>query len=96
MSANDGWKQFLGLCLKVKKADELNQFFELFLTPEEQRAIAERCRIVQGLLKQEQSQREIAEELGVSIATITRGSNQLKRTKPSMKASLLRMLTKVS
>ena len=33
-----------------------------------------------GLLKKQKTQREIAEDLNVSIAKITRGSNELKRT----------------
>ena len=38
-----------------------------------------RYSIIHELIKQEKTQREIAKELNVSIAKISRGSNELKR-----------------
>jgi TrpR family trp operon transcriptional repressor len=70
--------QFLKLCLEMNTIEELEQLFELFLTLEEKDDLAKRLLIVQALLEKEQSQRDIAKSLQVSIAKITRGSNQLK------------------
>jgi len=74
-----GWNQFLDVCLATKNRKMLDQLFELFLTAEERSAISMRLLLVQALLKKEKTQREIAEHLNVSIAKITRGSNELKR-----------------
>lgn len=69
------------------EADNASMMLELLdalLTPEEQRALTDRCLIFQGLLKKEQTQRDLAKQLEVSIATITRGSNQLKKISPAL------------
>ncbi|MFT3742109.1 MAG: trp operon repressor [Gammaproteobacteria bacterium] len=74
-----GWKSFLKLCLAIQEERTLALFLELMLTPEEKQNLATRYLIIQALLKEEQTQREIAKDLNVSIAKITRGSNELKK-----------------
>ena len=74
-----GFRSFIKLCLATKNEKALSSLFELLLTQEEKESIAMRCLIISDLLKQEKTQREIAENLHVSIAKITRGSNELKR-----------------
>jgi TrpR family trp operon transcriptional repressor len=74
----EGWQEFLKLCVKVKKTEELEGLFWLFLTPEERDDLATRYLIIKELLRGEKTQREMAKDLGVSIAKITRGSNFLK------------------
>lgn len=73
-----GWKKFLDICRKVKSQEELDELLYLFLTSEERDAIAARVALVAALLNGEKTQREIAKDLEVSIAKITRGSNALK------------------
>lgn len=86
----EGWRTFTQLCLASKNEKMLSSLFELLLTSEEKESIATRCLIVAELLKQEKTQRAMAEDLHVSIAKITRGSNELKR----MPAKLIAFLKK--
>lgn len=84
----DGWRLFLERCLLVESVKDLEAFFRLFLTPAERAEIANRFLIVRELLKEEKTQREIARDLGVSIANISRGSNFLKITGSDLKKFL--------
>ena len=84
----NGWKSFIHLCLASKSEEELSDLLELFLTPEEKESLSTRCLIVKELLLKEKTQRQMAQDLQVSIAKITRGSNELKRIKPALKAYL--------
>lgn len=79
-----GWQLFTKLCLAAKNEKMLTSVLELFLTHEEQESLSTRCLIVMELLKQEKTQRGMAEDLQVSIAKITRGSNELKRMAPKL------------
>lgn len=79
-----GWRQFLHWCEQAEDEKQMDALFELVLTPEEKDDIATRCLIIKELLKQEESQRDIAKKLNVSIAKITRGSNELKRVKSTI------------
>jgi TrpR family trp operon transcriptional repressor len=78
MNAN-GWHVFAQWCLASKNEKTLSSLLELVLTQEEKESIAARCLIITELLKQKKTQRDIANDLNVSIAKITRGSNELKR-----------------
>ncbi len=73
------WHDFLELCLATKDTKLLSDLFDLLLTIEEKDSIAMRTMIVRDLVKKKKTQREIAKDLQVSIAKITRGSNALKR-----------------
>lgn len=79
-----GWRSFTKLCLATKNEKMLSSLFDLLLTQEERESVAMRCLIVMDLLKQEKTQRDMAEDLHVSIAKITRGSNELKRMPPKL------------
>ena len=72
------WNRFITLCKQTESSEQLGQLLHAFLTPEEREQIALRVELVKELLRQEKSQREIAKELKISIAKITRGSNMLK------------------
>ncbi len=58
----------------------MDQMLHLFLTINEREFVVDRYQIIKALLTSDLPQRKIAEELGVSIAKITVGSNELKRT----------------
>ncbi len=67
------------LCQRLSGADEtqLAQFFLAFLTPDERQTLGTRGQVVQALLSGK-PQRQIAQELGISISQISRGSAELK------------------
>jgi TrpR family trp operon transcriptional repressor len=75
-----GWRKFINLCLATKNEKMLSSLFDLILTQEEKESVAMRCLILMELLQGKKTQRQMAEDLQVSIAKITRGSNELKRT----------------
>ena len=79
-----GWRLFTKLCLASKNEKMLTTILDLLLTHEEKESLATRCLFIMELLKQEKTQREMAEDLHVSIAKITRGSNELKRVTPQL------------
>jgi TrpR family trp operon transcriptional repressor len=83
-----GWGSFLDLCINTTEKKDLDMLFDLFFTPEEKDNLALRYLIIQELLQDKKSQRDIAKTLNVSIAKITRGSNELKRISPKLLASL--------
>ncbi|MDP5145158.1 trp operon repressor [Shewanella sp. ULN5] len=76
MRAN--WSLVVEKILTHSNHDDLAVLFRLLLTEEERSAIAGRLKVFQTLLAGELSQRQIAAEYQVSIATITRCSNYLK------------------
>ena len=79
-----GWRGFLDTCLATHDPKLLSSILELFLTAEEKDNLAMRYLIIKELLLQKKTQREIAKDLNVSIAKITRGSNELKRIHPKL------------
>lgn len=91
-SIDDAWRCFLNFIGKMKSIENLDEAFGLFLTFEERKAIADRYNIVKELLKEEKTQRVIAEDLQVSIAKITRGSNSLKTISEKQKKLLKKMM----
>ena len=72
------WNEFIELLFQQSESSNLEALLTIFLTPYERDAIKARVSIFKALLESELPQREISARLGVSIATITRGSNNLK------------------
>lgn len=88
----NGWNCFLELCRAAEDDKVLSELFDLLLTPEEKESIETRCLIIQALLAHKKPQRQISSDLHVSIAKITRGSNELKRISAQLKQFLQRKL----
>ncbi len=63
---------------RLEDAGTAADFIQAILTPRELEKIALRWRLIK-LLHEGQSQRHIAEELGISLCKITRGSRELKK-----------------
>ena len=93
MSKN-GWHDFIELCMSTESEEVLADIFDLFLTPEEKSSIDTRFLIVKALIEKKKTQRSMAEDLKVSIAKITRGSNELKRISPKLMHYLQKHLSK--
>ncbi len=66
--------------LRIKDEKEMMTFLDGILTDAEESSIAGRIRIIE-MLKSGYAQRDIAEQLGVGIATVTRGSAEIKAGK---------------
>lgn len=62
----------------ISNQEDFSLVLPLLLSPEELNAINARTLVYKELLLAEKSQREIAKIHNISIATITRGSNNLK------------------
>ena len=80
----DGWRYFLKLCMGTKDEAVLSELFELLFTHEEKTGMDTRCLIIKELLDKQKNQRQMSADLNVSIAKITRGSNELKRRSPAL------------
>lgn len=66
--------------LSVKSPADMSNLLEGLLTPKEIIELVQRLEIVKRL-KSGQPQHQIAEELGVGVATVTRGSREIQRGK---------------
>jgi TrpR family trp operon transcriptional repressor len=65
------------LLLSFSSREQMIEFLRAILTPKELEEIPTRLQIVK-LLKKRIPQRQIAEKLGVGVATVTRGSKELR------------------
>lgn len=88
----DGWRGFLDLCSSVKDPEQFNELSELFFTYEERHSLSTRYLIVKELMRDNKTQREIAQDLEVSISKITRGSNSLKSVGKKLRGLLHKIM----
>lgn len=82
------WNKFTSHCMKFKNKDELELFFDVMFTASEKVEFGNRLAIMNELLTGNKTQREIARDLIVSIANISRGSNVIKNSKVDLKMAL--------
>lgn len=74
---NNLLKKLISQLLQMKSSKEMEQFLGAILTPQELESIPKRLEIIH-LLKKGVSQRKIAETLKTGIATVTRGSKEIR------------------
>ncbi|AAO09008.1 trp operon repressor [Vibrio vulnificus] len=86
------WQQIVDLVKHSVEQKQHDMLLTMLMTPDEREALVSRVNIVRELLKGELSQRQISQMLGVGIATITRGSNELKLKSDEDKARLNQLL----
>ena len=71
-------KELIDVLVSLKDENEALNLLEGILTPKELMEIPTRLKIVR-MLKNGVAQHKIAEELGIGIATVTRGSKELQK-----------------
>ncbi|WP_114766188.1 trp operon repressor [Vibrio rhodolitus] len=86
------WQQILDLVKHSTETEQHEMLLTMLLTPDEREALVARVNIFRELLKGDLSQRQISQMLGVGVATITRGSNELKSKSSEEKQSLIALL----
>ncbi|MGX9418384.1 trp operon repressor [Vibrio sp. RC27] len=84
----EDWSAFIELVREAVKNGQEEQLLTILLTSDERDALVSRANIIVELLRGDMSQRQISQMLGVGIATITRGSNELKGLEESQKAQI--------
>lgn len=86
------WQDVLNLFSHSCEQQQLDFLLSMLLTYDEREALLARMNILHELIKGEHSQRQISQMLGVGVATITRGSSELKKLQQDQKQQLQAML----
>lgn len=86
------WQQIVELIRSSVDNEQHEMLLTMLMTPDERESLTARVNILNELLKGELSQRQISQMLGVGIATITRGSNELKSKSDADKDKLKTLL----
>lgn len=75
---NKNLEELIEKILEIRTKKEMQDFLQGILTPKELFEIPNRLQIVK-MLKKGISHHEIAEKLGVGVATVTRGSREIQK-----------------
>lgn len=86
------WQEILDLVKESTATNQHEMLLTMLLSPDERESLISRVNIFRELLKGELSQRQISQLLGVGIATITRGSNELKSKSEQDKSVITQLL----
>ncbi|WP_162045680.1 trp operon repressor [Vibrio taketomensis] len=86
------WQQILDLMKQSMEKEQHEVLLTMLLTPDERDSLVARVNILRELLRGELSQRQISQMLGVGVATITRGSNELKSKSEQEKQAIIELL----
>ncbi len=90
----ENWQSFLELVKKSAESEQHEMLLTMLMTSDERDVLVSRVNIFCELLKGDLSQRQISQLLGVGVATITRGSNELKSISEEEKGVLAALLLK--
>ncbi len=90
------WQQIVELIQSSVDSQQHEMLLTMLMTPDERDSLIARVNILNELLKGELSQRQISQMLGVGIATITRGSNELKSKTDEEKERLKTLLEPIT
>lgn len=88
------WQQLMDLVKTAANNDQHELLLTMMMTSDERDALVARVNILCELLKGDLSQRQVSQMLGVGVATITRGSNELKAKSEEEKAEIAKLLLK--
>ncbi len=86
------WQDIEQLFETAAQSGQEAALLQLLLTQDERESLIARTNIFYSLLKGDISQRKISEQLGVGIATITRGSHALKNQDQETKDWLMHLI----
>lgn len=81
----DDWQKTMDFLNKAFVDNHQFDIFKLLMTTDERIALTTRVKIIKALLEGTVNQRQLKEQLGIGIATVTRGSNSLKDVSPEFK-----------
>ncbi|WP_052880084.1 trp operon repressor [Vibrio coralliirubri] len=90
----DNWQQLMDLVKTAVEKEQHELLLTMMMTPDERDALVARINIFCELMKGDMSQRQVSQMLGVGVATITRGSNELKAKSEQEKAVIADLLLK--
>ena len=90
----ENWQQLMDLVKTAVEKDQHELLLTMMMTPDERDALVARINIFCELMKGDLSQRQVSQMLGVGVATITRGSNELKAKSEQEKAVIADLLLK--
>lgn len=88
------WSQLMSVAKEAADHGQHEMLLTMLMTPDERESLVARMNILCELLKGEMSQRQVSQMLGVGIATITRGSNELKSRTDEEREALARLILK--
>lgn len=89
------WGDVLALLDSANKQEQLSPLLDILMTPDEKEILQTRINIIYELLKGERNQRQISQLLGVGIATVTRGSNAVKKMDEQEKRAFMYLIEKI-